>query len=264
VSEEKPSLHHERLEAKWLAAKAALREAIEDLRRKAESDVGLGREIERVRMANGAQQRARQAWQGSTHYVGRRFGELTVVELSDRRLNGPLWRCQCDCGEVRVVRHYKLSSGEITHCGQCHSPYLNSQKNLTGRRYGMLVVVEKLPLERRQYRLGAWLCRCDCGGTREVRGYRLANAEITNCGCQPGGLLIEMAVGARFGSLTVLERAGNNSREKAIKTRERTLAAGGRPCNLCGAPLRSFNPVCQRCITAAKAKTWRERTEALA
>lgn len=298
-------LKHREREAEWLAAKAALLQAIDDLHHEAENDRNLEPALKRVRAANNTRHRAYRSWQASLRLVGQRFGELTVVELADRRNNGPLWLCRCDCGRTRVVREHKLRGSEITHCGDCHSPYRVYKSNLMGRRFGMLTVVAPAPREQRNERQGFWLCSCECGGTRTVRGYRLYDGGVTNCGCLPHTYVVDMAKGARFGNLTVIEQAGNNHQgktlwlcrcdcgvttvklgrdmrngkitactecarktgvevmrttraartaERRIETRDRTLAAGGRPCARCGAPLRSVRPVCQTCIAAARTK----------
>jgi hypothetical protein len=63
-----------------------------------------------------------------------------------------------------------------------------TQADLTGQRFGRLLVVECLPPERtpgklpRGYR---WLCRCDCGEVRIVMGHSLKRGErgTRSCGC---------------------------------------------------------------------------------
>lgn len=58
-----------------------------------------------------------------------------------------------------------------------------SYRDLTGYRFGRLVVVER---EYRQWRLGTcygWLCRCDCGRLRFVMPDRLIRGHTVSCGC---------------------------------------------------------------------------------
>ena len=52
----------------------------------------------------------------------------------------------------------------------------NGKKDLTGRRFGHLVVLEKT--QRRENCYVVWLCRCDCGNTipGEREGLRLCPA----------------------------------------------------------------------------------------
>src|ERR1700736_999826 len=54
--------------------------------------------------------------------------------------------------------------------------------NLTGRRFGRLVVFELVPRK-----MGSgnawWFCRCDCNKTTAVNGSKLTNGETKSCGC---------------------------------------------------------------------------------
>lgn len=84
--------------------------------------------------------------------------------------------------------------------------------DLTGQRFGMLVVVEKM--EETQERYNLWLCHCDCGGEIKVNTKRLKRGTITNCGCIPkqipyNGPVAEDLTGQRFGNLVALYRAKN-------------------------------------------------------
>jgi HNH endonuclease len=52
------------------------------------------------------------------NHAGKRFGRLTVIEKSTRKMGKRiLWRCKCDCGEFREVETVNLSSGHTTSCG---------------------------------------------------------------------------------------------------------------------------------------------------
>lgn len=55
-------------------------------------------------------------------------------------------------------------------------------KNLLGNRYGKLVAVKYLGIV---YRYARWECKCDCGGTIEVRSSHLILGDTTHCGCIP-------------------------------------------------------------------------------
>lgn len=56
-----------------------------------------------------------------THRIditGHRFGLLTAMQFSGRNNNGDaLWKCQCDCGNTKVVRYAHLKSGATKSCG---------------------------------------------------------------------------------------------------------------------------------------------------
>lgn len=54
-------------------------------------------------------------------------------------------------------------------------------KNLTGKRFGRLTVVDKTN-ERRRHCV-VWLCKCDCGNTKKVVSADLLNGDTRSCGC---------------------------------------------------------------------------------
>lgn len=51
--------------------------------------------------------------------LGKKFGHLTVVEMTEKRAdNGSvIWKCQCDCGNVIYVRSGNLLRGKTRSCG---------------------------------------------------------------------------------------------------------------------------------------------------
>ena len=59
-------------------------------------------------------------------------------------------------------------------------------EDLTGQRFGRLVVVELWDNGRRGAR---WICRCDCGGWSITSGWNLVNGRARSCGCLRAELL---------------------------------------------------------------------------
>ena len=53
--------------------------------------------------------------------------------------------------------------------------------DLTGRRFGRFVVVERDGSDR--FKRAMWKCRCDCGEVRVVHGFNLTNGNSKSCGC---------------------------------------------------------------------------------
>lgn len=52
--------------------------------------------------------------------------------------------------------------------------------DLIGRRFGRLLVIKKAEiLNKKAY----WLCECDCGATKTIRGSHLSAGKIISCGC---------------------------------------------------------------------------------
>lgn len=52
--------------------------------------------------------------------------------------------------------------------------------DLTGQRFGRLLVIEQVPGYTKDTR---WVCRCDCGKIVEVRRQSLRKGNTTSCGC---------------------------------------------------------------------------------
>ena len=62
---------------------------------------------------------------------------------------------------------------------------MSKLKDLTGQRFGRLVVIERaenfiLPSGQPQT---AWLCQCDCGNILKTRSFSLTNGITKSCGC---------------------------------------------------------------------------------
>lgn len=52
--------------------------------------------------------------------------------------------------------------------------------NLTGKRYGRLIVISRAA--NRQGKV-MWLCKCDCGNTKEIAAPSLVSGRTQSCGC---------------------------------------------------------------------------------
>lgn len=74
----------------------------------------------------------------------------------------------------------------------------------TGNRYGSLTVIK---YEKDKNGRGAWLCQCDCGNTKVVRGPDLRKNRVTHCSkscpCKTSSNFID-ETGNIYGFLTVL------------------------------------------------------------
>lgn len=53
--------------------------------------------------------------------------------------------------------------------------------DLVGKRFGMLTVVERRASDGKGQSM--WLCRCDCGTEKVLRGHDLTQGKVRSCGC---------------------------------------------------------------------------------
>ena len=125
--------------------------------------------------------------------TGQRFGKLIVLEcagkLDGRRYS---WKCQCDCGNIKIIAGASLTSGNTKSCG-CSNKMALQKWNMEqsekakipiGTKFGKLTVIEDLGFReqvkghnRRWYK-----CQCDCGNIHEVQGNTLKQGQVISCG----------------------------------------------------------------------------------
>jgi hypothetical protein len=107
--------------------------------------------------------------------TGEVFGRLTVTSQIDR----DTWMCHCSCGKDHAVPGVRLRSGNTTSCG-CGKG--RRVIDLTGQRFGRLVVIERAPAKSTKD--ARWLVRCDCGiEPYGVYGHVLRSGRQQSCGC---------------------------------------------------------------------------------
>ena len=120
--------------------------------------------------------------------VGKTFNYLTVLEPDGRNENSKeherMYKCKCVCGnEIRASRK-SIMRGLKKSCG-CKDP--NKFKDLTGMKFERLTVIERDPDDYVNPTSGVkspkWICRCDCGNIKSVRGTDLKTGNVTSCGC---------------------------------------------------------------------------------
>jgi len=113
--------------------------------------------------------------------TGKKFGMLTVTGYAgiyqEHRQRGSLWICRCDCGNICQVPGYLLTNGRRKSCGCLRV----SSKDLVGKRYGKLTILEED--KENQTTLRKVICRCDCGREKSIAFRDLRSGQVTSCGC---------------------------------------------------------------------------------
>ena len=75
--------------------------------------------------------------------------------------------------------------------------------DVTGQRFGKLLVVRYVPPALAEGRPRHWVCRCDCGTIARVAPCSLNGGRTRSCGCGRGAHEKQM-IGRTFGRLTVV------------------------------------------------------------
>ena len=130
---------------------------------------------------------------------GMKFGRLTVLyrSLDEIMSNGnktPRYACQCECGDVSLVRATSLKSKHITSCKKCNRKESLKGKNLEdlrGQKFNRWLVLERAEsvLEPRGRYATMWKCQCECGVVKNIKASALKANLTFSCGCYKHDIL---------------------------------------------------------------------------
>lgn len=133
---------------------------------------------------------------------GQKFNRLTILKRTEGKRY--FYDCLCDCGKQVSINQYNIVLGTTKSCG------CSAVKDLTGQRFGKLVVLERAENQGTKTR---WKCRCDCGNIVIKVGSNLKNGDTQSCGCFRNQKTSERSLkdltNQKFGMLTVLKRVEN-------------------------------------------------------
>ncbi len=117
--------------------------------------------------------------------VGKLFGRLTVLHPGEKtKLGRTTWLCLCDCGNKTCVDTNSLSRGRTHSCGCLRKEVHRKPQDFVGKRFGKIVVLSGA--EKPDHVKGSdafWLCQCDCGNQKTIRGRNLKRGDTLSCGC---------------------------------------------------------------------------------
>lgn len=165
--------------------------------------------------------------------TGQKFGKLVVLEKVEKLNGKTAWKCQCECGQIKIITQNNLISNHSESCG-CEINYI--KKNPIGQQFGRLIVIGDFDSQgsSRYY-----LCKCSCGQETIVSNTRLQKGTTKSCGC------LRKELAAKRMSLLTRDKNPNWKGGAAIdydarKTKEynqwrkAVLKSGGRVCCICG------------------------------
>lgn len=92
--------------------------------------------------------------------------------------------------------------------------------DMTGQRFGRLVVLSKAEPETRYGRTNArWLCRCECGTEKIILAIGLRAGQHRSCGCwkAAGGYQDELVAGCKLFGVNLKRLDARAKRESAAK-----------------------------------------------
>lgn len=139
--------------------------------------------------------------------IGTKVGRWTV--LRETRKNGKkYYECRCDCGNIKEIYYRSLKTGVSQSCGCLRSEKQKENvMDLTGQRFGKLLVLARDDGNKHggnHY----WICECDCGNRKSIRGTSLVRENGTrSCGCD------QRKVASKTGTRTVAKNSARQIEE---------------------------------------------------
>ena len=120
--------------------------------------------------------------------TGKKFNKLLVLEKLDYRINNSIaWKCQCECGEIRIVNTISLKNAFIKSCSRCKqninkkdiqvakiSNYLTLLEEVDSKTAG----IKRSRIERRVK------CQCVCGKIITIYLKHFNSGKYKSCGCK--------------------------------------------------------------------------------
>jgi hypothetical protein len=90
--------------------------------------------------------------------AGKKFGKLTVVEMSDKQGIYYRYLCKCDCGNAKVLRGASLRSGLTKSCGCIRSEYMSNKNYKHGQSHtsAYKCAWSRVMHMKRKFRLPKW------------------------------------------------------------------------------------------------------------
>ena len=121
-----------------------------------------------------------------SYLIGTTINGWTALDIipPDKSCRKTRILCRCKCGNIKKVRLPYLLDGRSKDCGCGRKKMLRETrtKNLVGKRFGKLTVVELLD-ESNKFGKRLYRCKCDCGNETIVSSGCLINGHTSSCGC---------------------------------------------------------------------------------
>lgn len=167
--------------------------------------------------------------------TGKKFNMLTVIRFV-RKVKKPksyIWLVKCECGVEKEMDAHSIKRSISCGCYRLKVVSETSTKDLTGQRFGRLLVIERCGSSK--YRSALWLVRCDCGNEKTIEGSVLISGKVVSCGCYNSEKLRNNTYKQTHGkSGTRLYKTWENMKERCYNTNNpRYYTYGDRGITVC-------------------------------
>ncbi|SHK70381.1 hypothetical protein [Hespellia stercorisuis] len=149
--------------------------------------------------------------------IGNQYGNLTVLDVFRDEKGQCRCKCQCGCGRESFPLYSNLQAGRTKSCGCGEEAFRRLHLELTGKRFGKLLVLEATEL--RKDGSVVWKCQCDCGNLYYQTARNLVRGFSTHCGCsrkKRDKVYYKDLTGQRFHRLSVLSMTSKRTNSGSI------------------------------------------------
>ncbi len=116
--------------------------------------------------------------------VGQIFGKLKFTGI-EKNINGVKFlEMTCLCGNIKFVRKHSLLRKHTTSCGcfQNEVRGIHYKTDLTGNKYGNLLVTKRMSIRETGKKRTYYECLCNCGLVSCVESTKLTRGRTKTCG----------------------------------------------------------------------------------
>lgn len=119
--------------------------------------------------------------------TGQQIGNWKVLNIAFRKNGKIYYHCQCQCENKteKDVQAQHLKEKRSLSCGCLRKQLISerTKKDITGQRFGKLIVLEEADKEEYNDTKIHWKCQCDCGNIKIISGSSLRQGLTKSCGC---------------------------------------------------------------------------------
>lgn len=159
--------------------------------------------------------------------TGQRFGRLIALEPTKERQYGSIvWKCQCECGNIKNISSRSLINGNTRSCGCLNREKATERikiynkenfKDLTGQKRGKLTILSATNLRKGSNIV--WKCQCECGNITYVstNGLNINGRFTKSCGCSHKNIKnYRDLLNQKFGKLLVIEKTNKRKHNQVV------------------------------------------------
>lgn len=147
----------------------------------------------------------------SSQYVGKTYGELTILSVTESEENSKLVRrceCLCSCGRIVDPRLDAVLRRSVISCGHFSKCPKENYTRFIGERFGELTILDFIETRKKTNIIRQFKCLCSCGKEITKRADFILYGKTKSCGHLKGENLkkdYSNLIGEKFGELTILD-----------------------------------------------------------